>query len=201
MPYTPYHFGPNGLAALAFRRWIDVPVFVLANVAIDCEVILDWIFQPGWPVHQAAHFHTLIFGAVFGAVYGAAMYGIRPLRLLCEWSMSWSGLPYRAILTRMILSGILGVWAHIAVDCIHHEDVQLLWPFRLDNPVWKWMVGAHLEHLHDLRNWVVTTCIACWCGMAIYYGWLVDVFSVRKQRIEAIRKARRNTVENILANN
>ena len=39
MPVTPYHFGPNGLVGLLFKRWIDLPVVVLANVVIDMEVL------------------------------------------------------------------------------------------------------------------------------------------------------------------
>jgi hypothetical protein len=201
MPYTPYHFGPSGLVGLAFRRWIDVPVFVLANVAIDCEVVIDWIFQPGWPVHQTTHFHTLIFGAVFGAVFGMAMYWIRPLRAFCELSMGWFGLPYRAILSKMILAGILGLWVHAAIDCIHHEDVQILWPFRMDNPMWRYAVGPHLEYIAVIRDWVVAGCIASWAMLAVYYGWLIDVFQPRKQRMQAARKARQQAAGESLAGN
>jgi hypothetical protein len=61
MPFTPYHFGPNGFVGLLFRRWIDVPVFLAANVLIDLEVIADKHIQPGWPVHQVWHFtHYLL---------------------------------------------------------------------------------------------------------------------------------------------
>jgi hypothetical protein len=201
MPYTPYHFGPSGLVGLAFRRWIDAPVFALANVAIDCEVVLDWIFEPGWPVHQTAHFHTLIGGALFGAVYGLAMYRFRPLRAFCEKSMEWFGLPYRAILSKMILAGILGVWFHIAVDCIHHEDVQIFWPFRMDNPVWALAVGPYLKYIHDLRNWVVAGCIISWAALAVYYGSLIDIFHFRRQRIENARKARLQAASPTAINN
>ena len=58
MPFTPYHFGPSGFVGLLLRRWIDVPVFIAANVLIDIEVIADQYIQPGWPVHQVFHFHT-----------------------------------------------------------------------------------------------------------------------------------------------
>jgi len=199
MPYTPYHFGPSGLVGLAFRRWIDVPVFALVNVAIDCEVVIDWIFQPGWPVHQTMHFHTLIFGAVFGAVYGAAMYWFRPLRTLCEKSMEWFGLPYRAILSKMILAGILGIWFHTMIDSIHHEDVQIFWPFRQDNPIWALAVGPYLKHIYEVRDWVVAGCIACWAMLAVYYGGLVDVFHFRKQRMKLARKTRLEASDEALA--
>ena len=34
MPFTPYHFGSSGFVGLAFRKWLDVPIFVLANVIV-----------------------------------------------------------------------------------------------------------------------------------------------------------------------
>ena len=79
MPFTPYHFGPSGFVGLVFRRWIDVPVFVAANVLIDLEVPADHFIQPGWPVHQVWHFHTLLVGGLAGAVLGAVVYYIKPL--------------------------------------------------------------------------------------------------------------------------
>ena len=79
MPFTPYHFGPSGFVGLLFRRWLDVPVFIAANVLVDIEVIADsgfnyiWPlsllgdfkgFAPGYPVHQLWHFHTLLVGGL-----------------------------------------------------------------------------------------------------------------------------------------
>jgi hypothetical protein len=40
MPFTPCHFGPSACIALPLNRWIDLPVFLLANVAIDIEPLL-----------------------------------------------------------------------------------------------------------------------------------------------------------------
>ena len=40
MPFTPYHFGPSGFVGLVFGKWIDLPVFVLANVIVDVEVLV-----------------------------------------------------------------------------------------------------------------------------------------------------------------
>jgi len=50
MPFTPYHFGPSGFWGLAFRKWLDLPVFVLANVIVDIEVLVIWFFGLGWPL-------------------------------------------------------------------------------------------------------------------------------------------------------
>ena len=76
MPYTPYHFGPNGLVGLLFRRWLDLPMLLLVNVIIDVEVLADNYFQPGWPSHQFWHFHTLLIGGLVGAALGLIIYFI-----------------------------------------------------------------------------------------------------------------------------
>ena len=47
MPFTPYHFGPSGFAGLLFRRWVNVPVFIAANVLIDIEVLADRAIEKG----------------------------------------------------------------------------------------------------------------------------------------------------------
>lgn len=119
MPFTPYHFGPSGFIGLAFKKWIDVPVFVLANVIVDIEVLL----YHHWPVHRYAH--TLLIGAVAGALWGVAAYPLRPLfkkvmQLVC--------LPYKTTFLKMIISGVLGVWLHVVIDAVYHWDVRLLWP-------------------------------------------------------------------------
>ena len=68
MPFTPYHFGPSGFVGLVFRKWIDMPVFVLANVIVDVEVLAVGLFGLGWPIHR--YCHTLLIGAVVGALWG-----------------------------------------------------------------------------------------------------------------------------------
>jgi membrane-bound metal-dependent hydrolase YbcI (DUF457 family) len=121
MPFTPYHFGPSGFFGLLLRRWIDLPVFLLANVVVDVEVL---IFST-LPIHRYAH--TLLIGAVVGAVWGAAAY---PLRNLFKSIMEAFGLPYKTSFFKMLVSGILGVWLHVLIDGFYHSDIRLLWPFR-----------------------------------------------------------------------
>lgn len=50
MPITPYHFGPDGFVGLLFKRWLDPPVFVLANVVVDLEVGTIALLHLGHPV-------------------------------------------------------------------------------------------------------------------------------------------------------
>ncbi|MCE5187246.1 MAG: hypothetical protein LLF76_14080 [Planctomycetaceae bacterium] len=141
MPFTPYHFGPSGFVGLLLRRWVDVPVFAAANVLIDIEVLADARFEPGWPVHQLWHFHTLLIGGLAGAVFGLAIYYLKPLRFLCEKSMSLLGLPGRASWHSMMLAGLLGAWLHVLIDSFYHYDVQLFWPYPF-NAAGTWLSGA-----------------------------------------------------------
>ena len=104
MPFTPYHFGPSGFLGLVFKKWIDLPVFVLANVVVDVEVLIIKAFRLGWPIHRYAH--TLLIGAAVGALWGIIAY---PLRPMFKKMMQLFCLPYKSTLMMMVISGILGV--------------------------------------------------------------------------------------------
>jgi membrane-bound metal-dependent hydrolase YbcI (DUF457 family) len=119
MPFTPYHFGPSGFIGLIFRKWIDLPVFVLANVIVDIEVL----FADSWPKHKYAH--TLLIGTAVGVVWALAAY---PLRPFFKKVMQIIRIPYKTGFWKMIISGILGVWLHVLTDGIYHWDVQMFWP-------------------------------------------------------------------------
>jgi membrane-bound metal-dependent hydrolase YbcI (DUF457 family) len=125
MPFTPYHFGPSGFIALAFRKWIDVPVFVLANVVLDIEVLIIKTLGLGYPVHR--YCHTLLIGAVVGVAWGLAAY---PLRSVFKRLMDLIRIPYRTGLRKMLISGMLGVWLHVLIDGVYHYDVRLFWPSK-----------------------------------------------------------------------
>ena len=197
MPYTPYHFGPSGLVGIVLRRWIDIPVFILANVAVDSEVLIDNWYSPGWPVHQTLHLHTLLVGGLMGVVFGAGMYYVPLLRRLSERAMGFFGLPYRISAGRMIMAGILGVIFHVLIDSVHHQDVQLFWPFRTDNPVWRYWAGGNFANVERLREVVVGGCLICWATLAVWYGAVVDMFRIRRQKLTDVRRNRRRTFEGV----
>jgi membrane-bound metal-dependent hydrolase YbcI (DUF457 family) len=125
MPFTPYHFGPSGFLGLTLRKWLDVPVFVLANVIVDIEVLVIRLLGFRWPAHR--YFHTLLIGAAVGAIWGIAAY---PLRYFFEKMMRILRIPYQTGFWKMVISGVLGVWLHVALDAIYHRDVQLFWPSK-----------------------------------------------------------------------
>lgn len=130
MPFTPYHFGPSGCIALPLQKYIDVPVFMLANVVIDFEPGAVLLFDLNYPAH--GYCHTFLFGGVIGLVWGLVAYAARnPL----GWLMRLFGLPYRTNLGKMVLSGILGIWFHVLLDSLSWGDIRPFWPIDA-NPLY-----------------------------------------------------------------
>ena len=168
MPFTPYHFGPSGFLGLLFRKWVDLPVFVLANVAVDVEVLVIVIFGLGQPVHRYGH--TLLGGAVVGVVWGLAAY---PLRGTFRRAMESARLKYETSLLKMIVSGVLGVWLHVLIDGIYHFDVRPFWP---NEKISLWQIimsriGYH--HTDVLKSWVEWGCAAFLIAAVVLYMLIV----------------------------
>jgi hypothetical protein len=153
MPFTPYHFGPSGFIGLVFRKWLDIPVFVLANVVVDVEVLVIWLLGLGWPVHR--YFHTLLIGAAVGAVWGIAAY---PFRHFFGKIMRILRIPYQTGFWKMVVSGVLGVWLHVVIDAIYHWDVRIFWP-------------SNAKPLYGLisQGWVKAICVAFFFAALILY--------------------------------
>ena len=125
-PYTPYHIGPSCLLGLLLRKWVDIPVFILSNFAIDLVVLVLGLRQPRSFVPE--HVHTILIGAAVGILWGIAAH---LLRKPFKWIMLKIRLPYKTNIRKMILSGILGTWLHILIDSLYQPDTDLFWPIRL----------------------------------------------------------------------
>jgi membrane-bound metal-dependent hydrolase YbcI (DUF457 family) len=161
MPFTPYHLGPSVFVGLTLRKWLDVPVFVLANVVVDIEVL----FNHHWPVHR--YFHTLLIGAVVGAIWGIAAY---PLRHFFEKIMQMLRIPYQTSLWKMAASGVLGVWLHVVIDAIYHWDVQIFWPSKA-KPLWQLISQEQVE----------IVCIGFLVAAAVAYAFAVASYMKQKK--------------------
>ncbi len=160
MPYTPYHFGPSAFLGLVFKKYIDLPVFLFANIIVDIEVL----YWQHWPVHRAVH--TLLTGAIAGILWGIAAY---PLRNIFAKLMQAICLPYKTSLLKMIVSGILGIWLHIIIDAPYNWDVRLFWPSRI----------TPLHGLISKSNMQIV-CIAFWIAAIIVY--IVLAANYRKEK-------------------
>ena len=169
MPFTPYHFGPSGFIGLVFRKWIDIPVFVLANVVVDVEVLVIMTFGLGWPTHR--YCHTLLIGALVGAAWGVAAY---PLRGLFEIIMRLIHIPYKSGFRKMVISGILGVWFHVLIDGIYHSDVGVFWPSET-------LSLYRLIHPYIDGEQIRTICLAFFVAAIIPFAMAVVSFTKQKK--------------------
>ncbi len=142
MPFTPYHFGPSGFISLALRRWIDVPVFILANVIIDIEVLFTG---------HHSYCHTFLIGAAVGAAWGVAAY---PFRSIFKWLMNMVCLPYKKSFWKMVISGILGMWLHVLVDGAYHYGVRMFWPNKV--PLWRLINFKYMRFMRENTELICT---------------------------------------------
>lgn len=170
MPLTPYHFGPSGFIGLIFRKYIDIPVFVLANVAVDVEVLTVVLLGLGRPVHR--YFHTLLVGAAVGAVWAIVAY---PMRNIFKKIMRWLRVSYQTSFLKMLISGILGVWFHVTLDSIYHGDVRMLWPSRA-RPLYRLISQGQME----------AVCVAFFIAAVVPYILAVKAFSKKNKSNEDV---------------
>jgi len=164
MPFTPYHFGPNGFVGLAFKKWLDLPVFILVNVIIDVEVL----FNTGRFPHRVWHFHTLLVGGIVGAAFGLALF---PFKNILQKIMSFLRLSYKPTALKMAVSGLLGAWFHVIIDGVYHWDVQMFWPNRHYRPLWNLLSQPQVRYI----------CLAfAFAAVALYA--ILLALKLRKQR-------------------
>lgn len=129
MPITPYHFGPAAALALPLRKYLDIPVFVLANVVIDIEPVSVVLLGLNYPLHGYAH--TLLVGGILGACWGVIAYKFKGhLKKL----MNILRLDYLPSLKTAVLSGVLGAWLHVILDSPLYSDIRPLFPLPF-NPL------------------------------------------------------------------
>ena len=110
--------------ALPFKKYIDIPTFVLANVVVDFEPLAVILLHLNYPHHGFCH--TFLIGGIVGLLWGIFAYLAKGL---FKWPMKLFCFPYQPTITKTILSGIIGVWFHVFVDSILYPDVRPFWPF------------------------------------------------------------------------
>ncbi len=127
MPFTPFHFGPSALVSLPLKKYIDVPIFILANVVIDLEPLTIMLFNIPGSLHPI--FHTYLFGAFAGALWGYIAYYFSGLSKIV---MRIFFLDYTPNLKASVISGILGFWLHVFIDSFMHRDMSPFYPLAFN---------------------------------------------------------------------
>ena len=123
MPFTPYHFGPHSCVALVFKRYINLPVFVLANVVVDFEPLAVMVFNLNYPLH--GYCHTFLLGSVLGIIWGgAACLLIKKSQLINNVNI-----------VKVLFSALAGVWLHVVFDAPLYSDIRPFFPLE-SNPLY-----------------------------------------------------------------
>jgi len=128
VPFTPFHFGPGGLLAVATRCSVSFLAFCATNVLIDVESLYNMVtHQPR--IHT--FFHTYVGATLAATVVVLAFFPARWLATkLPRWPMlAGRGLPIKAI----AIGSFLGAWSHVLFDSIMHSDITPLAPFSDEN--------------------------------------------------------------------
>lgn len=123
MPVTPYHFGPGLLIKALAPRHVSFTAFVVANVVIDLESVVNLIAGRS-PVH--ATLHTLVGALIVGTLSGWAT-AVIAKRL-------GSTRPSLAMQPALV-GGVLGGLGQTVLDAIMHRDLLPLLPFSAANPI------------------------------------------------------------------
>lgn len=166
MPFTAYHFGPSGFVGLVFKRLIDLPVFVLANVAIDVEVLILYVLGLGWPHHR--YCHTFLFSPFVGAGLAIVAW---PMRNFLKKIMSAVHLTYGTSFKKRLVWAILGCWFHVFIDSFDHWDVEPFWPYS-KNPFFGIITDSQIKII----------CLAFW--VAAFILWVFQLrFAKRRSQL------------------
>ncbi|MFB3897185.1 MAG: metal-dependent hydrolase [bacterium] len=128
MPLTPYHFGPVSWLGLLFRRYLDLPTFIIASIIIDIEPFLVIVFRLNYPLHGICH--TFLGAAFIGVVFAVVMYNLYP------WLMKY--IPFLKLshphpFKKIVMSSICGVVSHILLDSPLYPDILPFYPWQ-SNP-------------------------------------------------------------------
>ena len=130
MPFTPFHFGPSATVALPLKGKIDVPIFILANVAIDLEPLTVMILNLSYPLHGYAH--SFVGAGLVGALWGLIAY---KFRWILHVAMKLAGLQYDTTIKKAVVSGILGAFCHVLLDAPLYTDIKPFYPLT-SNPLY-----------------------------------------------------------------
>lgn len=126
MPFTPFHFGPGGVVALPLNRYIDVPAFLLASVAVDLEPLAVMAFSLSYPLHGYAHSFAgaSVVCVILGLVLFRCQNIISPLMQKCFRKS------YASARNKVIISAVLGGWFHVLLDSMLYYDIKPFFPSR-----------------------------------------------------------------------
>ena len=162
MPLPPYHLGPGLAFKVIGGRHFSLISFTLSQVLIDLEP-LYWLLvqQPPW--HR--FWHTLLGASLVGL---AAILLARPARWSVAKVIAWidpdERINERVNWLAVITGAVLGVYSHIALDSVMHDDVHPLSPMTSASPLFQMITVDRLE----------TLCLICATFGGLWLAWRLN---------------------------
>lgn len=167
MPFTPFHFGPGAAIALPLNRHLDIPAFLLANVAVDLEPLLVMSFSLPYPLHGYAH--TWLGATIVCVIFGYGLFGFRGL--ITEFMQRFFKKEYAANRKKMVISSVLGGLFHVVLDSMIYHDITPFYPLKA-NPLFG-IVDTDI--LYGI-------CLLAFIPAAIIYGLILVMDRKRKDK-------------------
>lgn len=137
MPVTPYHIGPGILIKSLLQKRFSLIVFIWTQILIDIQPLIVLITGKG-SLHGFSHTYigtTLIalFSSITGIYILRYFFPKKPLN--------------KQLLMIAFISSFIGGYSHILLDSIMHNDFNPIYPFELNNYLYKII---SLNTLHQL---------------------------------------------------
>lgn len=129
MPFTPLHLGPALLVALIAYPLLDVPTLLVASAVLDLEPLMVILLSLPQPLH--GQYHSLTLGTLVALTVAL---GMHLLRRHTEPYMVRLKLGQSMDIRVFVVSAVLGVWMHVAMDAFMYSDLSLLYPYQV-NPL------------------------------------------------------------------
>lgn len=138
MPFTPFHMGPGLFVKALLQGSFSLMVFGWTQIVMDLQPLLVMLHGNG---HVHGFTHTLIGATLVGVLSAftgkyASEYGLRLIGQTIFLPISW---------TVTITSALTGVYSHVLLDGIMHDDVEPFAPFSLNNPLLG-LISIHSLH-------------------------------------------------------
>ncbi len=129
MPFTPLHLGPALFFGMVLLRYIDLPIFLVANVIVDVEPLviltlgLHRTDSLGLPLHGLLH---TFLGGTFVALLLALV--MMRMRGYLEPLMRLVGLEQVSSPRSVYAAALSGVYMHILLDSRLYADIRPFYP-------------------------------------------------------------------------
>jgi len=132
VPFTPFHLGPALGFGIPLRKYMHLPMFMVANVIVDVEPFFVLLLGLDYPLH--GYLHTFILAFPVGLTLGYVMFLLERF-----FSPLYKKLPLGKDMTlnlrSFIVAGTIGTLLHVLLDSPLYSDIQPLYPLTI-NPLY-----------------------------------------------------------------